>query len=199
MAATVVPGFDRAWAAAGADTVATSPDSVATPPAPVAAADSTAAPPISAAGPLNLRSPAAAVPDTSSPGPRPFLVMARSAVLPGWGQVYNRQPLKAALVVAGEGYLISKIVSELKQQNEAVDRQDAATTDAERVVAEEDERIHRNRKIDWIWWTAAAHLLQMADAYVDAHFVHFDAEFGPDERAGSRTAPRVTLSLNVRF
>lgn len=131
---------------------------------------------------------------------KPFLVMARSAIVPGWGQVYNRQPLKALLVVAGEGFLTYKIFQELRRENDAIDRQAAATTLAELEAARAEEIDHGNRKIDWIWWTAAAHLLQMADAYVDAHFLNFDAEFGPaDGPSGSRGAPRLTLSLNVRF
>jgi len=126
--------------------------------------------------------------------------MARSAIVPGWGQVYNRQPLKALVVVAGEGFLTYKIFQELGRENDAIDRQGAAQTAEELATAQADELTHYNKKIDWIWWTAAAHLLQMADAYVDAHFLNFDAEFGPpDERSGSRGAPRLSLSLNVRF
>ncbi len=184
---------------------ATGPDSAvsrsdpAAPDSATGAPDSAMAAPAPYAGPLKLTSPSAAVPDTTTRRAKPFLVMARSATLPGWGQVYNRQPLKAALVVAGEGYLISRIFTELKRENEAIDRQNAATTPEEFEAAAEDELIHKNRKVDWIWWTAAGHLLQMADAYVDAHFIHFDAEFGPDERSGSRDGPRMILSLNVRF
>lgn len=140
-------------------------------------------------------------PDSTERHVKPFFVMARSALVPGWGQVYNRHPLKAALVVAGEGFLTYKIFQELKRQNEAIDRITAAfpnTPEYEQAVA--DELTHRNRKVDWIWWTAAAHLLQMADAYVDAHFLNFDAEFGPDDdRAGSLSAPRASLALRVNF
>jgi hypothetical protein len=139
--------------------------------------------------------------DSAAGGPRPFLVMARSAVVPGWGQVYNRQPLKAILVVAGEGLLAYKILDELRLQNEAIDRRAAAVEGTlEYAAADADELTHRNRKIDWIWWTAAAHLLQMADAYVDAHFRHFDAEFGTDDaREGAARSPRLSLAFRVRF
>jgi hypothetical protein len=132
---------------------------------------------------------------------KPFFVMARSAVVPGWGQVYNRQPLKAIVVVAGEGFLVSRIVHELHAQNDAIDRIAAAYPDTpEYDAAVADELTHRNKKIDWIWWTAAAHLVQMADAYVDAHFINFDAEFGPDDpRTGARAAPRLNLALQVKF
>jgi hypothetical protein len=138
--------------------------------------------------------------DSASSGSRPFLVMARSAIVPGWGQVYNRQPLKAAVVVAGEGFLTYKIFRELHLQNQAVERLNASTTDEEYASAAADELTHRNRKIDWIWWAAAAHLLQMADAYVDAHFRNFDAEFGADDtREGAAGAPRLSVAFRVRF
>ena len=124
--------------------------------------------------------------------------MARSAIVPGWGQVYNRQPLKAVAVVAGEGFLTYKIFQELRRENEAIDRLALATDDAAANAAEADRIDHYTRKINWIWWTAAAHLLQMADAYVDAHLLNFDAEFGPpDDRKAS--APHVRLSLTMRF
>lgn len=168
------------------------------------AADSAAAPSPAppAARDTVVWKPAAApsVRDSTIRHVKPFWVMARSAIVPGWGQVYNRQPLKAAVVVAGEGLLIYKILQELGRQNDAIDRQVAAQSAAELEAALADELTHRNRKIDWIWWAAAAHLLQMADAYVDAHFLNFDAEFGPaDPRSDSRRDTRLSLALHLRF
>ena len=139
--------------------------------------------------------------DSAPRGPRPFFVMLRSAIVPGWGQVYNRQPLKALLVTAGEGLLTYKILDELRKQNEAIDRLAAFDPGSvEYAQADLDAQTHHNQKIDWIWWAAAAHLLQMADAYVDAHFRNFDAEFGTDEtREGGTGAPRLSLAFRVRF
>ncbi|HEX3113011.1 MAG TPA: DUF5683 domain-containing protein, partial [Candidatus Eisenbacteria bacterium] len=45
-----------------------------------------------------------AKPDTTKHRSSPFKVMLRSAVVPGWGQVYNGKLLKAGVVVAGEGF-----------------------------------------------------------------------------------------------
>jgi hypothetical protein len=57
-----------------------------------------------------------------------------------------------------------------------------------------------NRKIDWIWWGVAAHLLQMVDAYVDAHLATFEADFGPsDAGAGPAEGPRLTLAVRTHF
>jgi len=39
----------------------------------------------------------------------------------------------------------------------------------------------------------------MVDAYVDAHFRNFDAEFEPGESGNPASGPRVSLALRTRF
>lgn len=134
----------------------------------------------------------------------PFSVMMRSAVLPGWGQMYNHKPWKAALVVGGEGYLIYKAWGEFQNEQDAADAGDQVAKDK-----------YYNLKVNYIWWAMAVHLLQMADAYVDAHLSTFDVDFGPDDAkhadwsapdpgpgapAGpSRALPAARVALRVRF
>ena len=163
----------------------------------------------------------AAAPQSTGPAPgradslrhrsRPFLVMLRSAAVPGWGQLYNHKYLKAVGVVAGEGLLAYQAWNEFKKENDAVDHLDAiAAADAEAGVdysldpaylsADQDREAHRNRKINWIWWGVAAHLLSTVDAFVDAHLATFEADFGPSEAVrdpGER--PRITLAVRTRF
>jgi len=162
---------------------------------------------------------AAAALAASAPGPatvhadslrhrsRPFLVMLRSAAVPGWGQLYNHKYLKAVGVVAGEGLLAYQAWSEYRKENDAVDRLSAiANADVEAGVnyqldpvylaADQDREVHRNKKINWIWWGIAAHLLSTVDAYVDAHLGTFEADFGSSE-PGEK--PRLTLALRTRF
>lgn len=141
----------------------------------------------------------------AQPKTAPWKVMARSAVVPGWGQLYNHQPLKAALVVGTEGTLVALALRELKLQNDANERAaDAAAfgdTAAESLAILEAET-HRNRKISWIWWTVAAHLLSMADAYVDAHLSTFDSDFGRQEALlprRQRDRPDIAIAYRVRF
>ena len=128
--------------------------------------------------------------------------MLQSAVLPGWGQVQNGAWLKAVAVVAGEGYLAWRAWDGWQDELDATDRANAAAeagdTDAYfRYLADRDR--HENTKINYIWWAAGAHLFQMVDAYVDAHFTNFDADFGPDDAAGPGAGPRLTLALRARF
>ena len=157
------------------------------------------------APPVRTLSKADSAAAASKPKTAPWKVMARSAIVPGWGQMYNHQPLKAALVVGVEGGLVALALHELKLQNDA--KQRAANFGAFGDVAAEslatlEAETHRNRKISWIWWTLAAHLISMADAYVDAHLSTFDSDFGKQEsllppRPGDR--PVVALAYRVRF
>lgn len=150
--------------------------------------------------------------------PKPFFVMLRSAAVPGLGQATNHAWIKAGVVVLGEGYLWYRAWRDWRLELDATDNasrasalSDQATRNAdpegaamyeaayERYLS--DSYRHYNSKINFIWWAAAAHVLQMADAYVDAHFVGFDAEFGSDDRnarAGPR-GPRVTLAIHASF
>ena len=130
--------------------------------------------------------------------------------------MYNHKPLKAAFVVGGEGYLIYRIFDEYNQQNDAIGRQNEAAAAGDSVGAVNaslEADLHRDRKITWIWWTVAAHLLQMADAYVDAHLTPFAAGIQEEDRSsaigpgesGVRYRPSVvrdpvvTLAVRVRF
>ena len=166
------------------------------------AAPARAAAPPSRAGTV---SPADSAARATQPKTAPFKVMMRSAIFPGWGQLYNHQPIKAAIVLGGEGFLVTSALRELKKQNDAIQR--AADLEvfgdpAGAAAATLDAETHRNRKISWIWWTVAAHLLSMADAYVDAHLSTFDSDFGREDsllpsRPGS--GPVVSLAYRIRF
>ncbi|HYJ32059.1 MAG TPA: DUF5683 domain-containing protein [Candidatus Binatia bacterium] len=155
--------------------------------------------------PVRTMSKADSAAAASKPKTAPWKVMARSAIVPGWGQMYNHQPLKAVLVVGAEGSLVALALHELKLQNDAKQRAADAAVFGDSTafaLADLEAETHRNRKISWIWWTLAAHLISMADAYVDAHLSTFDSDFGKQEsllppRPGDR--PVIALAYRVRF
>jgi Family of unknown function (DUF5683) len=127
-------------------------------------------------------------------------------VLPGWGQMYNGKPLKAAVVVAGEGFLVYKALDEFSKENDAVDRlSQLAPGDPGYEQAVDDKEMHYNLKVNYIWWAVAVHLLQMADAYVDAQLRDFNADLGPLPGPGLGTAaaagpdPGLSVALRARF
>ena len=86
--------------------------------------------------------------------------MLRSLVFPGWGQWYNGKKFKAVLVFATEAGIVTNSIL----QNQYVQQ---STSDLER------EYYIDNRNLS-NWVLAAAILISMLDAYVDAHLYKFD-------------------------
>ncbi len=73
----------------------------------------------------------------------------RSALFPGWGQFYNRKPLKGSLFLCAESFLLTQIVLE------------------ERCT--QDNASSRGRRNTLILWWAGIKLYAIIDAYIDAH------------------------------
>ena len=110
---------------------------------------------------------------TASPWqPDPAGALLRSAAIPGWGQVYNREPLKGVLLATAELGLLAWLVTEHSLASQA--RDDYRRT-GDPAYEESYER-HSDRRLDLIWYTSAAWLYGMLDAYVDAHLYGFARE-----------------------
>ncbi len=94
----------------------------------------------------------------------PVGAVVRSALIPGLGQWYNEQKLKAALVLGGELALAGNAV--YYNQMAVKSRTD------------DEGEFYRNIRSRFIWWIAGVYFLNLLDAYVDAHLWDFDT--GPD-------------------
>jgi uncharacterized protein DUF5683 len=122
----------------------------------------------------------------------PWRVMMRSALVPGWGQLYNRQWIKAGIVIAAEGGLVATAVVYRIKANKESDPVFYADYD--------------NTSRAALWYGAGVVLLSMIDAYVDAHLYRFADQFPPihvrlEPAPGDPVPgdPRVTASLRVGF
>jgi hypothetical protein len=134
----------------------------------------------------------------------PRWVMMRSMAVPGWGQLHNGSWIKAGIVAGLEGALIVGIVH---------DRQDmdhfSAAVDSARVHGDADAEQAAvnayndalNSSVTRAWLLGGTIVYAMVDAYVDAHFRHFDVEFKHDPALPGGTAPKseTRLSLGWRF
>ena len=149
-------------------------------------ADSTAAPPrIEVVGGTAVP-PASTRADSARKQPwheQPRFVMARSLLIPGWGQVHNRAWLKALLVAGTEGYLGARIAQDQRE----LDRLTRELADARarfdqqgeaELVNEYNARLDQRLGRQWLLGAALAYAL--VDAYVDANFRGFDVEFKND-------------------
>lgn len=88
----------------------------------------------------------------------------RSLVLPGWGQWYNEQKLKAVLVFGAEAAMVGNIVYYHQKAIRSVDASERA--------------FYEDYRSQFVWYLAGVHLLSLLDAYVDANLLDFDT--GPD-------------------
>jgi len=95
----------------------------------------------------------------------PSGALLRSAVLPGWGQFYNHEPVKGIVLGSIELGLLGWLISEHIQSEDARNSGDDAAY-----------QVHSQRRLDLIWYTSAAWLFGMLDAYVDAYLFSFETE-----------------------
>jgi uncharacterized protein DUF5683 len=171
------------WAAAAAPRVARAAvaDSLATP----------AARPVDVVG----GAPAPVRADSARQTPwheQPRFVMARSLLVPGWGQLHNRAWFKAIVVAGLEAFLVTRVVrqqSDLDQLLSELDaaraRQDLSGYDA---LANEYNALLAER-LGNEWKLGGVIAYAMVDAYVDAHFRGFDVEFRNDPALPAGTSP----------
>lgn len=112
----------------------------------------------------------------------PRTAMIRSALIPGWGQWYNGQKIKAAIVLAADLGLIGAGI----YYNQLAVK---STTDYEY-------EHYSYWRSQFYWWLIAFRLISMLDAFVDAHLFDFDT--GPDLSADSPIASRqVRLTMRL--
>ena len=114
---------------------------------------------------------------------QPRFVMARSLILPGWGQFYNHAWLKAAAVAGGEGWLGAGVIEDQRRLDDILRELDRARQDIDRereatLVNQYNDQLDQRLARQWILGAVVAYAL--VDAYVDAHFRGFDLEFQHD-------------------
>lgn len=116
----------------------------------------------------------------------------RSAIIPGWGQLYMKKPLKAALFVTAEGYHLyqsiyyNKIYGYVKKTKEEIgievwtELNEAEKKEKVKEITGYELEINswrpREKRNKYLWWSLGIHLVGILDAYVDAHLVNFPGE-----------------------
>jgi hypothetical protein len=125
------------------------------------------------------------------PSRNPTGALLRSAVLPGWGQFYNDEYAKGILLGAASTGLLTWLLMENGAANSARDDFEETGDPA----FEQDYETHKQRRLDLIWYTSAAWLYTMLDAYVDAHLFAFDIE---NDNYGKISGIRVGFELSLQ-
>jgi hypothetical protein len=133
--------------------------------------------------------------------PSPSGALWRSALVPGWGQLYNGSPVKALVVAAGRAALIVRAVEEQREANDL--EAEALALDSgparDRLWRERNRALYR--RDDFVWWSVFALVVSMIEAYVDAALHDFDEEFEGvvEPEIGVSDGASVTIGIGVSF
>ena len=124
----------------------------------------------------------------------PTGAMLRSALLPGWGQIYNGAYWKAPIVWSLIGYFAygwSVTNTYYQDYKELYQKslQDSPTGNTAYLRYREH---YRDQRDFFAFYIALTYFLNIVDAYVDAHLFDFDAEF-------SGRTKEVKLNFRVNF
>jgi hypothetical protein len=157
-------------------------------------------------------------------GPRPpydpVVAWQRAAIIPGWGQIYNQDYWKLPIFYLGYGAGLGWIFYNHNLYLEVRSAYWASLTpdftdDDPRFANRDSEGIRslredlRNRRDQGILILAGWHVVQIAEAYVDAHLDGFDVspdlslrvhpDFIPTPAFHSFSTPAMGLGLTIRF
>jgi hypothetical protein len=118
---------------------------------------------------------------SDKPVKSPWGAVLRSAVLPGWGQVYNQKYIKGAVALAVNGALLWQVLDYNKQWQDTKEEQ------------------YRDGRNQYMWILGLTYLLTMVDAYVDANLFGFDEAMEISWRPPEKEQPAWMLSLQINL
>jgi len=122
--------------------------------------------------------------DTYSWRPSPTGAALRSIFLPGWGQAYNRNPVKALVYGGIEQGLIFAVYRQHLYFRYYREKGEDRRADA-----------YRNDRNRLTWYLTASILLSMMDAFVDAHLYQFDVS---DDLSDGRKKKQKNSGLYIK-
>ncbi len=130
----------------------------------------------------------------------PLKAVLFSAALPGLGQVYNRSYWKIPVIWAFGGYFIYEIVN---NNNKYLDYKDAYLRSQTPSNPSGDQRMktlrdfYRDQRDQFYLYSALVYLINIFDAYVDAHL--FDFDVSDRMRVGMFRDTKKLINLKLNF
>jgi hypothetical protein len=98
------------------------------------------------------------------------VAMVSSMVLPGLGQLYNGRRIKTAVAVGVFTYYLGTAWLEQKNSQEHLKTRESLTPLSVAWLNEDIlYQFHKENAVTYLWWSGAAWLITVLDAFVDAH------------------------------
>ncbi len=137
----------------------------------------------------------------------------RSLFVPGWGQAYNGEWIKAAIVLGGETALALAIDSQHKDMLRWGRKRDTYLWQSENTEEEQQSELflvysdaaaeradfYRRDRNKLIWWLGFSHLATVLDAYVCGAMSNFDDSWTDRLELGSTLSPGGTPVLTLSW
>lgn len=122
----------------------------------------------------------------------PWGAVLRSAIIPGWGQIYNESYWKAPIIIGITSYFIYGYINNNKLYKDNKELYNfALQTNSVLATAYKNRRdFYRDQRDLFIFYIGLTYLLNMVDAYVDAQM--FDFSVSDDISTTSKV-------LNIKF
>jgi hypothetical protein len=123
----------------------------------------------------------------------------RSAIIPGWGQVYNRQYIKAVLYGGTEIALAAATVHYWKKMDSHQSNFTKSTDPTYQAWEYYYYQSARDNRNLFLWLSGLTFFISIFDAYVDAHFADFNQQ---DKAFQANLTPNkdgLFLSFNVNL
>jgi hypothetical protein len=131
----------------------------------------------------------------------PWIAVVLSAVVPGLGQLYNQSYWKVPVILGLSAYLGYQIYDNHKKYKDYRSQYAASQTPGNELgnpTLYELREFYRNQRDDFIWYFTIVYVVNLIDAYVDAHLFDFDVREEKIEHFG-KTDREYKLNFKVRF
>jgi TM2 domain-containing membrane protein YozV len=131
----------------------------------------------------------------------PAMAVLLSAVIPGAGQFYNRSYWKIPIIAGLVGYFGYEYIRNNNKFKDYRDQYNATITPQNEfgdLNLKSLREFYRNQRNDFVWYFMIVYVVNLVDAYVDAHLFDFDVK---DNNYTSLGKPNRTyrLKMNIRF
>ncbi len=131
----------------------------------------------------------------------PWAAVGFSALLPGAGQFYNKSYWKIPVILGIVGYLGYEFFDNNKKYRDYRDRYSATQT-TENPAGDPNLKTLRefyfDQRNDFVWYFAIVYVINLVDAYVDAHLFDFDVSEDKLTRFGT-TDKEYKVIVKIKF